>query len=82
MMGTLGIDPADCDVFDNIGSNGVGQRHVWRGGKLEANFSGVTVLLPAQFSDTPFILLGRDDFFYAFSVKFDQRNLRFTLEEC
>lgn len=81
VMTNLGIDQSDCDEHQNIGSSGIGIRYCWKRGKLAADFYGVTVDLCVEFSDTPFILLGRSDFFARFSVAFDQKNLRFTLEE-
>jgi hypothetical protein len=63
-----------------MGAGGKSKFYCWHGGTLPADFFGKSVNLKVQFSDTPFILLGRADFFAAFKVSFDQRGLRFTVE--
>jgi hypothetical protein len=80
VMADLGITKADCDECDQLGAGGKSKYWAWQDGKLPANFYGRPVDLSVQFCDTPFILLGREDFFAAFKVAFDQRNLRFTIE--
>jgi hypothetical protein len=79
-MGPLGIALGDCDEKDQMGASGAGKFYEWKGGTLEGDFGGITINLLAQFSETPFILLGRSDFFARFAVMFEQRRLRFILE--
>jgi hypothetical protein len=81
MMGALGIDQANCDERDQMGAGGLGKFYCWPGGTLPATFfKTVTVNLKVQFSATPFILLGREDFFSEFKVSFDQRKGQFVVE--
>jgi hypothetical protein len=80
VMKDLGIDTSECEERDQIGSGGPSKFYCWKGGTLPADVYGVTVDLMVQFSNTPFILLGRSDFFAAFKVSFDQRRLSFTIE--
>jgi hypothetical protein len=80
VMADLGISQADCDELDQMGAGGASKFYCWKTGSLAADFFGRPVNLKVQFSLTPFILLGREDFFSAFRVTFDQRSLRFTVE--
>ena len=81
-MAVLGIDKsADCTQKQGGGAGGLHDFYVWNGGKLRADVYGVAVDLIVNFSDCPFILLGRTDFFAVFKVVFDQRGQKFTLEE-
>jgi len=80
VMDDLGITQADCEERGQLGADGAGKYYAWNGGKLSANFYGVTVDLNMHFSRTPFILLGRSDFFAMFKVSFNQRSLRFTIQ--
>jgi hypothetical protein len=81
VMNDLGIAKSDCDKLPQLGAGGKTSCYAWKGSKtLPANFYGLTVNLQVRFSATPFILLGREDFFSTFKVSFNQRMLRFTLE--
>ena len=80
VMPALGISQSDCAKKPQLGSSGRGECYEWNGGTLPADFWGITVNLKMDFSDTPFILLGRTDFFSYFTVAFDQRRRRFVLE--
>lgn len=77
----LGIDLAQCVREDCNTAGGVTTTYVWQAG-LEAEIQAMRmkVHLKTTFSETPFVLLGREDFFSAFRVAFDQRNEAFTLE--
>lgn len=80
VMDDLGIAKGDCDKQVQTGAGGQCDMYCWKGGTLPADFWGTMVDLVVNFSDTPFILLGRSDFFAAFKVSFDQRSLRFAVE--
>ncbi len=78
-MERLGIRKRDCrrSTFESAGGQGV--QWTYRGDVLPANILGHELDLKAVFADTPVALLGRQDFFEHFAVRFDQRNERVTL---
>jgi len=77
----LGVDPAQCVQERCNTAGGVSTLYIWQAG-LEAEIQQMRmrIHLKTAFSETPFVLLGREDFFNAFKVAFDQRAQRFTLE--
>lgn len=79
-MKRLGIRKSDCrrSSFESAGGQHV-QWH-YRGDELPAMILGHELRLKAVFVDTPVALLGRQDFFDYFAVRFDQRNERVTLQ--
>jgi hypothetical protein len=77
----LGIDLGKCRTEVCNTAGGPATQYIWDPG-LDAQIQGinVTLHLKTAFSDTPMTLLGREDFFNAFKISFDQRVPRFTLE--
>ena len=78
---TLGIDLAACKREDCNTAGGMSTQYIWQAGlDAEVQALGMNVHLKTAFSETPFVLLGREDFFEAFKISFDHRGLKFTLE--
>lgn len=77
----LGIELSKCLREDVNTAGGVSAQYIWQAGlDAEVQQLGVTVHLKTAFSETPFVVLGREDFFASFKVAFDQRAQQFTLE--
>jgi hypothetical protein len=74
----LGIDLAACTVRRGSTAGGASEQYHWPTG-LRAEIVGVEMPLTAVFTATPVALLGRQDFFRAFRVDFDERNRVFQL---
>jgi hypothetical protein len=80
--GPLGIDLASCREEDSQTAGGTAKQYL-HSQKLTAEIQAMSerVELVAAFSDVlPIALLGRQDFFAAFKVSFDERAQTFRLE--
>jgi hypothetical protein len=77
---SLGIVLGDCVEREGQSAGGKNRQFWWPPG-VNAEIAGVGVLLTGVFTDTPFALLGRQDFFRAFSVTFDERAASFELTQ-
>lgn len=77
-MRRLGIRKSHCrrSTFETACGQGVQWTYKH---DLVAMIVGQELPLKAVFVDAPVALLGRQDFFAHFAVRFDQRNERFTL---
>lgn len=81
LASTLGIDLAQCQREDCNTAGGVSTQYIWQAGlDAEVQAMGMNIHLKTAFSETPFVLLGREDFFKTFKITFDQRASKFTLE--
>jgi hypothetical protein len=74
----LGIDLSSCELRTGRTAGGPNDQYWWRPG-IRGVVAGHQVHFTGVFTDTPFALLGRQDFFRAFAVTFDQRTPSFTL---
>jgi hypothetical protein len=81
MMPVFGVTKADCDEREQKGAGGTSTFYCWKGGTVNASFLGVKMNLILQFSDTPMVLLGREDFFSYFKIEFDHAQKHFVLDE-
>jgi hypothetical protein len=74
----FGIDLAQCRDANGSSAAGKTTYYEWPGG-LHATTAGERLRLAAVFGSTPFVLLGRDDFFAHFRVAFDQQAMTFEV---
>lgn len=81
--GHLGVDLSSCREEDCSTAGGVVKHHIWDAGlEAEVQALGHKIRLNAAFCDgLPVVILGRNDFFAAFKVAFDQQAQTFTLEK-
>ena len=78
----LGIDLGQCLRQPAQTAGGAADQYVWQAGlDAEVQQLRMTIHLKTAFAATPYVLLGREDFFAAFrTISFDQVAERFTLE--
>lgn len=78
-MEPLGIEISECKKREINTAGGVSNSYTWKDGIRAVVFKR-TLTLQAVFTETDVALLGRDDFFHAFQVSFNQRAKTFALK--
>jgi hypothetical protein len=79
IMKSFEIRKRDCREEEFETAGGPAKQWIWDDG-IDATILGRRLKLHGVFCDTPVLLLGREDFFARFKVRFDERAFTFRVE--